>query len=120
MIIICVRRRLQLLRSTGALYFDVEIDSLLLGYGVHVMLWLSVEPAHLETVGKALAGHPEVVFAAATTGSTNVVASTIFPETSMIYDYLVRRIGPLPGIREAQTAPMISTLKQMGTLEPRG
>lgn len=114
------RRRLALLRSSGAVYFDLEADPVLLGYGVRMMLWLTVEPAHLDEVGNALATHPEVVFAAATTGPTNVVASAVFPDTSAVYDYLVRRIGPLPGVREVQTAPSIRTVKQVGTLELRG
>jgi len=112
-----VRRRLTLLRSSGSIYFDVEVDPALLGYGVQVMLWLSVEPAHLDEVGHALAGHTEVVFAAATSGPTNLVATVVFQETAMVYDYLVRRIGPLPGVREIQTAPSIRTVKQVGTIE---
>ena len=38
----------------------------------------AVEPARLEEAGNALAAHPEIPFAAATTGPTNLVASAVF------------------------------------------
>jgi DNA-binding Lrp family transcriptional regulator len=63
-----VRRRLEHLRDIGAIFFDVEVEPSMFGYHARFLLWLSVAPAHLETVGRAMAGHPEVVFAAATTG----------------------------------------------------
>ena len=93
------------LLRTGALFFDVEVDPVLFGYTARVLLWMSVAPAHLETVGQALPTHPEVVFAAATTGATNLVATVICPDMAGLYDYLTRRIGPLPGRRTRRDGP---------------
>jgi DNA-binding Lrp family transcriptional regulator len=55
-----VRRRLSALRSSGALYFDVEVDAALLGYPLTATLWLTVAPSALESAGRALASHPQV------------------------------------------------------------
>lgn len=71
-----------------------------------------MEPAVLETVGHALAGHPEVGFAAATTGPTSIYANVAGPDAPALYDYLTRRIAPIPGIRQVESAPVLRHLKR--------
>ncbi|MDV9176249.1 Lrp/AsnC family transcriptional regulator [Streptomyces sp. W16] len=111
-----VRRRLEFLRRSGVLYFDVDIDSVHLGYETEAFLWLTVTPARLAEVGTALARHPEIAFAAATTGPTNIVASVVCCDVGGLYDYLSERIGALEGVRHVETAPVIRSLKRAGTL----
>jgi DNA-binding Lrp family transcriptional regulator len=110
------KRRLGYLREAGALYFDVEIDSRLLGHHAKVMLWLSVPPADLDKVGRGLADHPEIVFSAATTGRTNLAAIVVCRDTKQFYDYLTSRIGPLGVVRAMETAPMIREVKRAGSI----
>ncbi|HEX4830042.1 MAG TPA: AsnC family transcriptional regulator [Trebonia sp.] len=108
-----VRRRIEELQQQEVLYFDVDVNSeLFLGVGLVAMLWLAVEPAHLEHAGRALAGHPEIPFAAATTGPTNLAASAVFRDTRHMYEYLTTSLGGLPGIRAVETAPIIGRVKQ--------
>jgi DNA-binding Lrp family transcriptional regulator len=83
-----VRRRIDELRHSGLLYFEVDIDNQVLGLNTHALLWLSVEPARLEEAGSTLATHPEIPFAAATTGPANLVASAVFRDTQHLYEYL--------------------------------
>ncbi|MFJ8109210.1 Lrp/AsnC family transcriptional regulator [Streptomyces sp. NPDC096132] len=49
-----VKRRLERLRSSGVLYFDVQYDTAPLGQTVDAMLWLTVAPSALDAVGGAL------------------------------------------------------------------
>ena len=72
-----VKRRLDHLVRPGVLYFDLQFDGEQLGYGAQAVLWLTVAPSALATVGESLAGHPETAFVAATTGTSNLVASVI-------------------------------------------
>ncbi len=113
-----VRRRLEALRTSGALYFDVEVDAALLGYPLTATLWLTVAPSALESAGQALASHPQVAFAAATTGPANLVANVGCRDDAALYSYLADDLGGLPGVRQVETAPMIRTLKRFGTLTP--
>ncbi|WP_327319023.1 Lrp/AsnC family transcriptional regulator [Streptomyces sp. NBC_01235] len=108
-----VKRRLERLRSTGALYFDVQHDVEPLGREVDTMLWLTVEPAALADVGRALAAHPEVRFAAATTGPANIVANTLHAGAGDLYAYLSEGIGALDGVRSVETAPILRQVKQL-------
>jgi DNA-binding Lrp family transcriptional regulator len=109
-----VRRRIEELRRSGLLYFEVDIDNRALGMNTEAMLWLSVAPARLAETGTALAAHPEIPFAAATTGPANLVASAIFRDTDHLYAYLTGALAALPGVTSVQTAPIIRTVKRTG------
>jgi DNA-binding Lrp family transcriptional regulator len=109
-----VRRRIDELRQAGLLYFDIDVDETYLGIRANVMLWLKVEPASLDAAGRALAGHQEIPFAAATTGTTNLVASAVFPGTRQLYAYLTTRLSDLPGLQSVESAPIIGTVKRIG------
>jgi DNA-binding Lrp family transcriptional regulator len=112
-----VRRRIAELQQAGVLYFDLDVDDAILGVSAHVMMWLAVEPAHLDAAGRTLAAHPEVPFAAATTGPTNLVVSAMFRDTGQLYSYLTTRLTGIPGLRSVETAPIIGTVKRAGERE---
>ncbi|MCK7623298.1 Lrp/AsnC family transcriptional regulator [Streptomyces sp. RS10V-4] len=109
-----VRRRLEALRADGVLYYDVDYDMRKFGYGVMVALWLSVAPAELAATGEALAAHPEVAFAGATTGPHNLFASVLCRDTAALYTYLTTRVAALPGVRTMESSPRIRHLKGPG------
>ncbi|MFJ6748028.1 MULTISPECIES: Lrp/AsnC family transcriptional regulator [unclassified Streptomyces] len=111
-----VRRRLAELRADGVLYYDVDYDLRLSGYGVMVALWLSVAPAELAATGAALASHPEVAFACATTGPKNLFASVLCKDVGALYTYLTTRVAALPGVATMESAPRIRHIKGAGPL----
>ena len=109
-----VRRRIEELRGAGLLYFDIDVDDAVLDVSVNVMLWLKIEPASLDAAGRAIAAHPEIPFAAATTGPANLAASAVFRDTRALYAYLTTRLAELPGLQSVETAPIIGTVKRVG------
>lgn len=76
-------------------------------------LWSNVTPAHLSTVGQTLATHPQIAFAAAVTGDSNLVASGVFRDPADLYDNVDQRIGRLPGIQNLQPAPTLREVKRL-------
>ncbi|PSM42250.1 AsnC family protein [Streptomyces dioscori] len=112
-----VKRRLDRLRACGVLYFDVQHDRQSLGHSIDAMLWLTVAPSALAEVGRALAGHPEVGFAAAVTGQANIVAAVLCRDTGALYTYLSERIGVLDGVQAVETVLNLRQIKQL-TYEP--
>ncbi|KUN29329.1 AsnC family transcriptional regulator [Streptomyces antibioticus] len=108
-----VKRRLDRLRSTGVLYFGVQYDHETMGHDVQAMLWLTVAPHATAAVGRALADHPEVQFASATTGLANLVAFGLFRSPEHVYAYLNEKIGILDGIRSVETAFILRQVKQL-------
>ncbi|MFI6040489.1 Lrp/AsnC family transcriptional regulator [Nocardia sp. NPDC051321] len=109
-----VTRRLADLRATGALFFDVEFDDAHFGATTQALLWMSVAPAHLDAVATRLAGHDELAFVVATTGSANLVAQAMCPDPAALHGYLTGRLGELEQIRTLETAPVLATIKAGG------
>lgn len=106
------RRRIEHLRRTGVLELELDADPAQFGFSTQARLWMRVLPRHLADVGTALAAHPEVYFAAATTGPANLVASVTCRGSGDLYRYLTERIGVLDGVGELESAPVLRTLKR--------
>ncbi|WP_206700187.1 AsnC family transcriptional regulator [Actinomadura sp. RB99] len=109
-------RRLAGLRASGTLFFDVEVDSTLLGGTAQTLIWMSVDPGRLDDVATALAGHDELAVVAATTGPTNLLAQALCDGPADLHRYLTRELGALDGVRTLETAPVLRTLKRAGAV----
>ncbi|MEV6392620.1 Lrp/AsnC family transcriptional regulator [Nocardia xishanensis] len=107
-----VRRRLDELRRARVLGFDVEVDAALLGYSFQCVLWLTVAPHHLATVGAALIESPEIAFAGAITGPHNIIAVAVCRDADAVFDYVVDRVGALPGVTRLDTAAVARYAKR--------
>lgn len=109
-----VRRRIAELRAAGALYFDIEYHPDVLHRSFRSALWLEIDPSRFAEAGAALAAHPEVSFAGAVTGTTNLYTSVGAPTAELFYRYLTEKVAALPGLRHTATAPIHRTLKGPG------
>ncbi|MEU2720049.1 Lrp/AsnC family transcriptional regulator [Streptomyces smyrnaeus] len=109
-----VRRRMAELRATGTLYFDVDYGPHLFDQGLRAAVWLSVRPSELHATGQALAAHPEVAFACATTGPANVFLTVVCRDAAALYAYVTGPLARLPGVRDFETYPMVRGLKGPG------
>lgn len=106
-----VARRLDHLRRSGVLTFDVEVASAALGFHAEARLWIAVQPAALVATAEALAAHPEISFVAVTTGPTNLVAQAICRDSMHLYSYLTEQVAGLSGVHTLETAPVLRTVK---------
>ncbi|MFB7241697.1 AsnC family transcriptional regulator [Streptomyces populi] len=110
-------RRLAELRARGAVFFDVDIDPVLLGVTVSALLWMQVAPARPDTVATALAGHDELAVVAATTGPTNLVAHAPCRDAEALHHCLTRRVA-WDVVTRIEAAPVLRTYKAATTLRP--
>lgn len=106
-----VRRRINALRASGVLYFDIDFNRSTLETGVPTLVWLTVSPGDIAAAGQVLAARPEVAYAAATTGRTNLYASILPRSTPALYDFLTGPLAALPGVQQVETAPVIRSFK---------
>ena len=111
-----VIRRVEGLREAGILYFDVDLAIGLLGFHATAYLWLIVEPARLAAVGEEISRHAEVPFAAAITGSANLISSVVCRDSEALYEYVTTRISAAAGVRQLEISPVLSRSKQAGAL----
>jgi DNA-binding Lrp family transcriptional regulator len=113
-----VRRRVEQLRDSGAVYFDLELDMPTFGFRSSAWLWMWVPPAHLAEVGTALAKFPEVAYAVATTGPANMAACVVCRDAESLYEFLTAKVGALPGVERVESSPIIRTVKQASPVAP--
>ncbi|MFX0578722.1 Lrp/AsnC family transcriptional regulator [Nocardia nepalensis] len=111
-----VRRRMDTMRRNGILHYQLDIPPAALDFGTEARLWIATQPAATVTVGEAMASHPEISFAAVTTGATNLVAAVNCRDPHDLGRYLTERIAGLAGITTVETAPVIRTVKRAGSL----
>ncbi|MEU3711178.1 Lrp/AsnC family transcriptional regulator [Streptomyces catenulae] len=114
-----VKRRVRRLRASGLLVFYIECDHEQLGHGTVAVLWLKVAPSRLRSVGRTLAGHREVRFAAATSGQANVMVSVLCRTTEELFAYLADRVGAMDGVQAIETLPTLREVKALTYVTPR-
>ncbi len=114
-----VKRRLAALLACGAVFVDVEYDVEVFGFRAVFLLSVTAEPGALDAVGRALAGHPEIAHAIATTGPANLMAVAVTRDIPHFYAYLSTRLAALKGVQHVETAPFTSRVKQLTYPMPR-
>jgi DNA-binding Lrp family transcriptional regulator len=107
---------MQTLRRDGIVNCQLDLPPAAAGFGTQARLWITARPACVVEVGEALARHPEISFAALTTGPTNLVAALNCRDALGLSDYLTERLAPLEAITTMETAPIIRTVKRAGPL----
>ncbi|WP_433169839.1 Lrp/AsnC ligand binding domain-containing protein [Kribbella sp. CA-247076] len=115
-----VARRLEYLRRTGVLRFQVEVPPQALGYQAEAWLWMVVKPEAIVATAEALAGQPEISSVAVTTGATNLVAQVICWDSAYLYRFLTEQVAGLPGVASVDTAPVLRTVKRVHSTGPDG
>jgi DNA-binding Lrp family transcriptional regulator len=115
---VTVAHRLADLQASGAIFFDVEIDPALLGAPTQVLMWMSVTPACLDSVGTALAKERELAFVASTTGPTNLIINALCRDPADMHSFIAERLGALPEIMSLETSPVLQTLKASSPSAP--
>ncbi|NUR25406.1 MAG: AsnC family transcriptional regulator [Catenulispora sp.] len=111
-----VRRRLDHLTAEGVVFFDVEVLPVHLGYQVEALLSAAVAPAHLEAVGRTVGSHPEVPFAAATTGAASLLAVVVCRDIPGLYEYVTARLGAIKEVAQLEITPALRTVKRAGLM----
>ncbi|WP_372351092.1 Lrp/AsnC family transcriptional regulator [Streptomyces sp. KL116D] len=110
-----VRRRVAQLAAQGRLVTQVLVDPHRLGLPIEAKLLLHVAPDHLAAAGQALADHPSVHGAFATSGPSNLHAAAYFPDLPALYSFLSQDLTGL-GIAQVETAIVSRAAKRTPSL----
>lgn len=108
-----VRRRLHAMAGAGTLQSGVLVDPERLGLHVDANLVLTVPPARLDAVARALAGKPAVHGVLATTGAANLNVAVWLPGLDELYDFLTRDLAALD-VTAAETVLVGEAVKRPG------
>lgn len=70
-------------------------------------------PGGLDAAGRALAARPEVRFAAAVTGRTNLALSVLCRDPQQLYGFLTEQVGSLSAVRAVETVLTLRRVKAL-------
>lgn len=107
--------RLEELLRAGALHLAVDLAYARFGFHATAYLWVTVAPGQLNATGQALSHHPETTFAAAVTGSANLLVTVTCRTMDDLYTYVTGTIGAAPAVTQLDVVPVLHRLKQAGT-----
>jgi DNA-binding Lrp family transcriptional regulator len=110
------RRRLDALVRGSVVRLATEVDLALLGVHAEALLWITVQPGALEETARILSIHPQVRFAAATTGAANLLIAVAAADLDALYMFLTGTVGPLDQITGVEITPLLATAKRTGLL----
>ncbi|OQQ13560.1 hypothetical protein B0675_39120 [Streptomyces sp. M41(2017)] len=96
---------------------QVLVDPRRIDLPIEAKLLLHVAPDHLAAAGQALADHPAVHGAFATSGLSNLHAAAYFPDLAALYAFLSRDLVGL-GITHVETALVGRAAKRTPPLGP--
>jgi len=105
-----VRRRVDRLAAGGHLRTCVVADPRLFGLAVDANVWMTVPPGRLDALGRALARHPLVHGALATTGRTNLTAAVFCRDLPALYEF----VTGLHDVPAAEVTVVGSAVKRAG------
>lgn len=105
-------RRVESLVKRGCLRFRTVFETPVIGLDVEFLLWLTVEPGHLEEVGEKLAKQPSTRYVSAATGRYNMILQGVLRSYGDLYPYTTHVIGELPGVVSADLTLQVQTLKR--------
>ncbi len=109
-----VRRRLAALAERGALRTHAVIDPRRLGLATDANLWMQVPPGRLDTVGRALAAHPAVHGALATSGPANLQIAVWVRDRGHLYRFITEELAPFE-VDALDTVVVGRAVKRPGT-----
>ena len=110
-----VSSRLEALLGSGAVHMEVDLAVGHFGFHSMAYVFLTVPPGELEATGHALSLHPETGFAAAISGTSNLLAVVNCRDTDALYRYVTTKVGALPAVRQAEVVPVLRSVKQART-----
>ena len=109
-----VSARLEELLSARTVRVGLDLAPPQFGYHAVAYLWLTVAPGELEATGAALAARPGTTFAAAVTGTANLLVAATCRDADALYAYVTTEVGGLPAVRQVEVVPVLHRLKQAG------
>jgi Lrp/AsnC family transcriptional regulator for asnA, asnC and gidA len=108
-----VANRIDKLTKHGIVDIRAIVDPEMVGYGVLADVFIEVEPGHMRGVAEHLAGMPQISYAAYATGDTDVIVSVRARSINELYDFVIEKIGAIPGVRHTNTIPLPYKLKSV-------
>lgn len=109
------RRRIDMLRAEGRLYFRAVVEPATLGLPVEALLWVRTPPTTVDHVGERLLESPFVRYAAAITGPHQLLVDVTLPTKAALHEFVTRSPW-LEHVSAVETTLLVHALKRSAVL----
>ncbi|ROR73297.1 Lrp/AsnC family transcriptional regulator [Bogoriella caseilytica] len=106
-----VRRRIDILVSTGELRFSVEAEPELLGMNSQALIRIRCAPHLIDEVIETLSTMPELQRVFHCTGQFDLTAVAHFPSTQALREFTTTRLGAIAGVVEMQSEIIMNVIE---------
>lgn len=106
------RRRVQTLIRHGILQFRTIVEPKLLGYGIELAFWLTVEPSRMLQAATKLAAHPTIRYLVATTGRHTLFGTAVMHDTDEVFPFVTDVLGGTPNLQCLEVHPLLLVSKR--------
>ncbi len=115
--ITAVRNRLMKLVKHGIIKsFSIDVDYEKLGYTVHALTGIRIEPQHREAIIRALVSNWRVLRLHEVTGDFDLVAEIVARDLSDLREFLTTEMYSIPGIKKTDTMIILRRHEGAGPL----
>lgn len=114
-----VRNRVNLMRDTGTLYFNVWLDPQRSGIGVHATLLLKVQAGRIPEVTQAMIDLDETGYVATMAGEYDLLVDTFCRNVAHLGRLIHDEIQTLEGVIEVRSL-VVTDIKHESSLNIRG
>jgi Lrp/AsnC family transcriptional regulator, regulator for asnA, asnC and gidA len=106
-----VRKRIERLLMSGTLHVVGLVNPGVAGLETRTLIFLTVELAQVERVGRLLCAMPEVMSVYCVTGEYDLVVEAVFASDKHLMSFLTERVGNIPGVMGSKTSHVPQILK---------
>jgi DNA-binding Lrp family transcriptional regulator len=115
-----VTNRIDALTEQGIINIRSIINPEKVGYGVLADVAIQVEPGTLRSVTDLLTELPQISYLACATGDTDIFVSVRATSIKELYDFVIGKLGQLPGVRHTETYLLPLNIKTNESWLPPG
>jgi len=113
-----VRKRIDQLVKDQVIVVGAWPDPLKIGFHTYLIIQLSVDRTRIDEISQKIADMPEVLFLGVCSGATDLHAGALFRSVDHMYEFMVDRLGEIPGINKIETNTIMRVLKRDYQFKP--
>lgn len=107
-----VRRRIKRLLDDGIIQIVALPEPHRIGYGVHAIVGLRLQPGKTASVLAVLKPLRQVRYIGVTAGTYDIVIETFFQNNDELREFLTDTLGQIPGLRGTETSYVLDIAKR--------
>ena len=113
-----IKNRIEVLTEHGIINIRSIVNPEALGYCVLADVFIQTDPGRLREIADHISEMPQVSYVACATGDTDIILSVRAQDIQELYDFVLEKVGKIPGIRHTRIHLLPLKIKDTATWLP--